>query len=149
VQPVRTPEVAIAWEPSREGAQDVLIGGLRPADAVIQIAAEIAAGIEDDFGEDRARIEEIFGFGMLDGMRDERASAILKDIAFARNARIKEYGLAQGFELLAEPSRVLGEVVVSLYDERSVSSITELDVRAAIESGALATDFSVTAPQTA
>ena len=150
MQSVRTPEVTFAWEPSDpdQEARDVLIGGLTSADDVIQAAAEIAAGIEGDFGVGRATVEKTFGFDMLD-LEDERASKILKDIAFARNAQLREYGLAQGFELLAEPQRVLQEIAVNMHDEQSVSSITELDVRAAIESGALATDFSVTAPQTA
>lgn len=142
MQSVRTPEVAFVWELSgQQEAQDVLTGGLTSADDVIQAAAEIATGIEDDSGEDRASVEETFGFDILDRIKDERARAILKDIAFVRNARIRESGLAQRFALLAEPVRVLSELV-NIHDE-AVSSITELDVRAAIESRALATDFSV------
>lgn len=146
MQSVRTPEVAIAWEPSdQQEARDVLIGGLTSADDVIQAAADIAAGIESYFGEDRATVEETYGFDIFDGIKDKRAGAILKDIAFARNARLREYGLAQGLELLAEPQRVLQEIAVNMDDEESINSITELDVRAAIESGALAANFSVTA----
>lgn len=148
--PVRTSEVTFTEAPTGERAQDVLIGGLRSADGIIQAAAEIAAGIEHDFGDDdRASVERTFGFSILDRIEVERASTILKDIAFARNARWGDAHLARGFELMAEPSRVLGEIVTNVYDEDLVASITELDVRAAIESGALATDFSVPAPKTA
>ncbi|MBI2035013.1 MAG: hypothetical protein HYT11_04740 [Candidatus Levybacteria bacterium] len=146
MQSVRTPEVTFVWEPSDpdQEARDVLIGGLTSADDVIQAAAEIAARVEEEWGVGRAVVEKTFDFDALD-LEDERASKILQDIAFARNARLREYGLAQGFELLAEPQRVLQEIAVNMHDEQSVSSITELDVRAAIESGALATDFSVAA----
>lgn len=142
IQPVRTPEVAFAWGSSGEEARDVLIGGLRPADDIIQAAAEIAAGIGDDFGEDHASVEEKFGFDILDSIKDKRASAILKYIALARNARMRGHAPARKFGLFFEPSKVLEEIVANENDKQSVSSITELDVRAAIESGALATDFS-------
>ncbi len=141
MKPARTPEVVFAWEPSGKEAADVLIGGLTSADDVIQVAADIAAGIEDDFGEDRASIEKRC-FDMFDSIKDERAKAILKDIAFARNARWRRHAPAREFGLFVEPSDVLEEIVVDEYDEKLVSSITELDVRAAIESGALATNFS-------
>lgn len=119
---------------------DTLIGGLEPADARIQIAHEIAQGAILDFGGDREEVEETMGLTMLDGIKEKKAAEILKDIALARNSAI-EGGFARGLELLAEPTRVLQDIVENIYDSETTEGITELDVRGAIEAGVLVCSF--------
>lgn len=144
VEPLTGSGVTFPLAPlTQEGRQtslDILIGGLMPADATLQAAQEIAAKASENFGEDRADVEKTFGFELLDRLKDPRAASVLKDIAFARNAQFPE-GFARGLELLAEPSRVLEEIMIDIFDGESMKGITELDIRAAIESGALKCKF--------
>ncbi len=131
--------------PQGENAgEDILIGDLKPAESVLGVAQEIAARAIKDFAdvddnrtdtEVRADIESVFGFGVLDRLKDRGAGAMLKDIAWARNARI-EGGFARGLELIGESVTVLQKMVINVFDERLIRKITELDVRDAIESGA-------------
>lgn len=120
---------------------DILIGGLEPADARIQTAHEIAQRAILDFGDDPKEVEETTGLTMLDKIKDQRAAEMLKDIAVARNSAI-EGGFARTFELLAEPTRVLQDIVENIYDSKTTEGITELDVRSAVEAGALVCSFS-------
>lgn len=122
---------------------DILIGGLKPADPILQAVQETAAKAVKDFADEdddrtdtevRADIEEVHGFSVLDKLKDRRAGAMLKDIAWTRNAYI-EGDYVRVLELRAEPVRVLQKMVLNVFDERLVSGITELDVRDAIESG--------------
>lgn len=82
-------------------------------------------------------IETDSSLEVFDGLRDQEAAALLKDITIARNTRSLPYNMADTLELMAEPFRVVASVLENVHDEESFRGISSLDVRMAVESGAL------------
>ncbi|MBI2337810.1 hypothetical protein HYU95_01370 [Candidatus Daviesbacteria bacterium] len=124
----------------RQTNLDILIGGLQSYSARLQQAREIAERVrKEDFSEGFEEAFRLDSFGKR--IKEKRAGTVLIDIALARNAAIKS-GFARGFEMMAEPVRVIEALVEDIFNDKVVASITELDIHDAVEAGSLVCHFS-------
>lgn len=129
------------------GTEDILIGGSEHASAKIDLSKALAEENVERFGTDRKQVEETFSLDMSGVVRDQDAARLVCDIALARN--LSDWrgisgpggGFAAALELRGESFSVISEVVINAHDTEVVSKITQLDIKDAIESGALRLDL--------
>lgn len=110
---------------------DILIGGLRPFEEQMKGVIEKAATFRSQLPErDTTPHLSIFD------ETNELTAQLLKSITLARLAR-RDHGIFTPFAVMEEPYKVLKEIGEERYLAAHVNVISELDVRGAIESGAL------------